>query len=187
MEIEMQGLKELSKALDGLTEVRFRKRAMVSAGRKAMQPVLDDARSNAPVLSPEAAAKNPSATAGALKSDIKMSTKYNDDPKASNGRIKKNNEAELKVVVKTGKDTEDYAFIAEHGRDEFHVYRNQVFGKPSKTYLAVVAAMKPQPYMRPALESNVDRVLNRFYYEMGNAIHRQAKAQARHFAKVGKT
>lgn len=186
--IEMEGLKELEKALDELTDVKFRRKALVDAGKHAMEPVLTAAINNAPRLTAANAAKNPNAVSGQLKNDIKMSTSYNKNVKASrNGNVSDSKKTEMKVVVKTGAETEDYALVAEIGRDEFQVMRSTVFGKKTdKPYLVKIAAIKPQPYMRPALDSNVNRVLNRFYYELGESIHRQAKRQERLAKKKGK-
>ena len=179
--INVNGLSELDLALEQLIVPKFRKAALRKAGKAAMKPVLRDAISNAPVL--QDGSNNPNAISGQLRNDIKMSTTVNVEPTTRSGRISNSKLNELKVVVKTGKDTEDYALVTEFGRDEFQVVRNEAFGKATSDYVTTVASLRPQPYMQPALESNVDLIIRTFGDELGDEIIKQARKQARYLGE----
>ncbi len=170
------GLDALDKALDGLTDVKFRKAALRRAGKKSMQVVLNQAKNDAPILKDET---NGEAVAGQLRDDIKMSTSVNIDPTTKSGKISKNKDAELKVKVKTGKDTEDYALVTEFGREEYQVQRDQIFGKNTKSYTVNIGKIEPRPFMAPALDDNKNKVLTDFAAELADEIILQGKKMAK--------
>ena len=172
-----KGLKELDKAMEELTTPKFRKAALRKSGKKAMEPVLRSAKKNAPVLKDT---ERNDVKSGQLRDDIKMSTSVNIDATNKKGKVTKSKEQELKVVVKTGKETEDYALVVEFGREEYKVRRNQAFGKETDSYEAVIGEIKPQPFMQPALEDNKEKVLDTFKDTLGAEIIKQAKKQKKH-------
>lgn len=169
---KVNGLDALDKALDGLTDEKFRKAALRRAGKKSMQVVLNDAKQNAPVLKDET---NDSAIPGQLRDDIKMTTSVNVSPTTKSGKLSKNKNAELKVRVKTGKDTEDYALVTEFGRDPYTIQRDKVFDKKTNTYTAIVGKIDPRPFLGPALHDNREKVLTDFRKELTDEIFTQAK------------
>lgn len=179
--MKTKGLAELEKALEKLWDPKFRRAALRRSGRAAMKPVLDAAKQNAPIL--QDTERNPGANPGELKADIKMSARVNINPSVykSSGKVRKTSKHELSVMVKTGKKSEDYALVVEYGREEFMVMRNIVFGKEVKPFWAPVAKLEPKPFMRPALDNNVNKVLDIFAATLGKEVERQAKAQNRKY------
>lgn len=179
------GFRELGFALDKLTEPKFRKAALRRSGKAAMKPVYEEARQLAPVL--KDVSRNPEVAKNILKNDIKMSTRTNIRPsKTKSNKIRKTTKHELSVMVKTGKASEDFALVVEYGRDEFVITRTVVFGKDSKEYVTIAPEVKPQPFMRPALYNNYDKVFKIFRTELEKEIAKQAKAQARFLKKKNK-
>lgn len=172
---KITGLKELNKAFDALTDVKFRKAALRNAGKDLMKPVMVEAKRLAPTLKDPAG--HPNAIAGKLRDDIKMTTSVNVSPVTKSGKISKSKKNELTVTVKTGKATEDYAIVAEYGRERTTVIRNEAFGKDTKPFFGVLPELQPKPYMRPALNSNYQRIFNDFAKTMGDEIIKQAKRQ----------
>lgn len=166
------GLNELDKALDSLTEDKFRKAALRNAGKKSMQVVLRDAKDNAPVLKDD---RGGDVIAGQLRDDIKMTTSVNISPLTKSGKLSKNKTSELKVLVKTGKDTEDYALVTEFGRESYEVIRDKAFGKNTESYKVTIGKIDPRPFLAPALDNNKNKVLNDFRDELEQAIIIQAK------------
>lgn len=174
--IGLVGFSELDKALEELIEPKFRKAALRKAGKEAMKPVLNAAKKDAPILKNVDDADDN--LRGQLKDDIKMSTTVNIDPSVGkNGKIKNSKKHELKVVVKTGKKTEDYALVTEFGRDEYTVKRFHYFGKATDGYDVKIGAIQPRPFMGPALHNRVELVLEIFKKELGDSIIKQAKKQ----------
>lgn len=178
----LSGFKELDHALRGLTEPKFRKAALRRSGKAAMQPVYDDVKRLAPTL--KDSSRNPNVAKNILKNDIKMSTRTNIRPsKTKSGKIRGSAKHELSVMVKTGKNSEDFALIVEYGRESFVITRTVVFGKQSKEYVTISPEVEPQPFMRPALYDNYDKVFKIFRTELEKEIAKQAKAQARFLKK----
>ena len=155
---KVKGMKELSKALDGLTEPKFRKAALRKAGKTSMSPVLTAVKAAAPVWTNLSTLPKGSAPA-ALKRDIKMSTSVNVTPKVSkSGKISKASRNELKVTIKTGKNTEKYALVSEYGRDEHSFLKYTVFGQPVFAFTATLPQLKPDPWMRPTFDRMQEKV-----------------------------
>lgn len=178
----MRGFSSLDKALNELTEPKFRKAALRRSGKAAMQPVHRSAIKNAPFLKDKT--RNPHTPIGLLKTDIKMSTRTNIAPKTmKSGKIRTTTKHELSVMVKTGRKTEDFALIVEYGREAFVITRVVAFGSPTKEYVTISPEVEPQPFMRPALDDNYRKVFNTFRSELTKEIASQAKKQARHLAK----
>ncbi len=173
----VSGMKELQKAMASMTDQDFRRKALNSAGRKAMKPILASAIQNAPLLKPEHVKKNPNITAGTLKGDIKYRGKYNKEPKL--------NKAETKVMplsqhewigrVMTGKATETYAIPIEYGRDEYTVVRINVFGRNVDPFEQELKELEPNPFMRKALQKNRFDAYNIFKQEILKRVAMQAK------------
>lgn len=178
LKYRLLGFRELGFALDQLTEPKFRKAALRRSGRAAMKPVYDDAKRLAPTLKDES--RNPNVAKNILKNDVKMSTRTNIRPSVTkSNKIRESSRHELSVMVKTGKASEDFALIVEYGRESFVITRTVVFGKDSKEYVTISPEVKPQPFMRPALYDNYDKVFKIFRTELEREIARQAKKQAK--------
>ncbi len=129
----------------------------------------------------------PNTPIGLLKTDIKMSTRVNIRPSTmKSGKIRGTTKHELSVMVKTGKKTEDFALIVEYGREEFVITRVVAFGKDTKEYVTITPSVEPQPYMRPALDSNYDAVFKSFRTELRKEIAMQIKKQQRFLDKQNK-
>ena len=172
------GFRELGFALDKLTEPKFRKAALRRSGKAAMQPVYNDAKRLAPTLKDDK--RNPNTAKTILKNDIRISTRTNIRPSKTKGnKIRESSRHELSVMVKTGKSSEDFALIVEYGRESFVITRTVVFGKDSKEYVTISPEVEPQPFMRPALYDNYDRVFKIFRTELEREIAKQAKKQAK--------
>lgn len=183
-----KGLKELSKSLDALTEGNFRKNALMTAGRVAMRQILADAIMNAPMLSPENIPKNKNLTVGTLKKSIKYRGSFSKQPiietKGRNkNKIRPLSKHEYVGMVYTGKEANDYAVALEYGRQEFTVVRIHVFGRKVNPYEATMVEMKPNPYMRKALDDNKDSAVTIFMNELSTQIFKKAKAQKKNSKK----
>lgn len=175
----LNGFSALDSALNALTEPKFRKAALRRSGRAAMKPVLIDAKRFAPTLNDDS--RNPNTTRNILKNDIKMSTRVNIRPSRNrSGNIRRTSKHELSVMVKTGKASQDFALVVEYGKEAFVITRVEVFGKASKEYVTISPETKPQPFMRPALYDNYDKVFRLFRSELEREIAAQAIKQARY-------
>lgn len=176
------GFKELDTALKQLTEPKFRKAALRRSGKKAMEPVLADAKRLAPTLKDKE--RNPHTESGLLKNDIKMSTRTNIRPSVTkSNKIRNSSRHELSVMVKTGKQTEDFALFVEYGREAFVITRTVTYGKQTKEYVTISPEVEPQPFMRPALYDNYDSTFKIFRDELAKEIGIQAKKQAKFIKK----
>ena len=70
---DLTGFDELQKTLDGLVSVKTRTKMLRRGSKIAMDPVLADAKRNAPSLTSVNSAINGNAIAGELKNSIKTS------------------------------------------------------------------------------------------------------------------
>lgn len=176
---KVNGLKELEKALDNLTEPNFRRLALMRSGKVAMQQILADAIMNAPTLSSGNVPKNPNISGGELKSDISYRGTYNMQPRRNRkGEVKGGlNKYEYVGQVKTGPKSQDYAIPLEYGRAEFTVMRIKVFGNIVDPYEAQMVEMKPNPFMRKALDSNAASSITKFKTELAIQVMNMAKKQ----------
>lgn len=178
------GLSDLVKSLDQLTEKNFRMQALKKAGKESMAPILADAIRLAPLLSDENIPKNKKLTAGTLKGDIKYSSSYNASIKVSKrGKVKPLSMYEWVGRIKTGKATQDYAIPVEYGRDEYIVVRIHVFGYKVDPYEARMIAIKPNPFMRKALDENSRSAPQNFKRILLQAVQYKAKQQERRIKK----
>lgn len=188
---KFEGLKELSEALNKLTEPNFRGRAMKRAGAVAMKQILADAIMNAPMLSEENIKKNPNISAGTLKSDISFRSRFHKQPlfyKTGKraGKIRNLSQYEYIGQVKTGKASQDYAVPIEYGRTEYIVMRIHAFGRQTDPYEAKMAAQKPNPFMRKALDANSDSAIRIFMIELSKQVLNLAKQQSAKIKKRNK-
>lgn len=180
---KLRGLKETSKALDKLTEPKFRKAALRSAGVTAMSPALSAIKAAAPVWRDLATLPNGSQPA-ALKNDIKMSKSVNVQPKMSkSGKLQKASQHELKVVIKTGKATEKYALVSEYGRESHSFMKYNVFGQEVLGFMATLPALDPDPWMRPTFDRMQASITKTFGTKLGEAVILQAKKQKKYLGK----
>lgn len=186
MKFDISGLSQLEKSLDQLTLPKFRKAALRTSGKKAMQKVLVDAKKNAPKAKDVSNDSDDSPTQ--LSDDIKMTTTVNVDVKANKrGKIGTNKWSEMKVTVKTGKATEEYALVAEYGRDKYTIKRSKAFGKDTAAYDVTIGEIEPRPFLGPALHDNKEKVLTDFRRNLTDQIFIQAKKQEKSIKKGGKT
>ena len=113
-----------------------------------------------------------------------MSTSVNVTPKVSkSGKISKASRNELKVTIKTGKNTEKYALVSEYGRDEHSFLKYTVFGQPVFAFTATLPQLKPDPWMRPTFDRMQEKVAKSFAVELRKAITVQAKKQKKYLGK----
>jgi len=179
---KVTGLKELDNMLNQLTHKNFRKQALMNSGRTAMAQMLADAITGAPMLSGENLDKNPNVKAGTLKNDIKYVGKYNLSPKIKASGRGKGRAQPLKAYeyigrIMTGKASEGYSIPVEYGRDEFIAVRTVVFGRDVAPYEVKIAKIKPQPFMRQALDNNSKSSIQIFQNEMTKNIFDRVKRQ----------
>ena len=170
----ISGLDELDKNFALLQTPKIRVAPLRTAARKAMTIVHAAAINNAPELSKENQLLNPERALRPLKQDIRLSVTTN-TAAVKAAKKRRDKQAEVKAVVKTTKATEDYALVQEYGRDGFIAVRTTAFGQKTKPYVALVHPISGLPYMRPALDDNVNRVLNTFYYTLGDSLMRTIK------------
>lgn len=183
VDYKVDGLKGLSKALNGLTEPKFRKAALRTAGRKAMAPVLAAAKARAPVWT-DTSTLPEGAKPGALRDDLRMSVSVNVEPKVGkNGKITNSSKNELKVTIKTTKATEDYALVSEYGREEHTFMKYTVFGKPVLGFEATLPKLTPEPWLRPTFDGMQNKVVQDFASELEISIAKQAKKQQKYMSK----
>lgn len=172
---KVKGIKELNKALDSITDPKFRAKALRKAGKEVMKPTLTAAIQNAPTL--KISDKNPDhAIAGELKNDIKMRTSINKGAFTKGGSVKKNSH-ELTVSVTTSNKTKEYAQTVEYGRNEFSVVRTEAFGRQTRAFNAQVPRVNPQPFMKPALDLIEDTAANDFGRILFDEIKTQLSKQ----------
>jgi len=184
---KVSGLNVLRKNLNTLTEPKFRKAALMQAGRAAMLPILNTAKVYAPVLSQSNVEKNKKLSAGTLKNDIKYRGAYNRSPKfKKNGKMKTLSQYEYVGQIKTGKATQDYAVPVEFGREEFIVLRIHAFGRKVNPYEAVMAEIKPQPFMRKSLDLHANTAVIGFANSLKTTIAQQTKKMQSALKKKGK-
>lgn len=179
-----KGFKELAKALDNLTEPKFRSQALRKAGKAAMTPTLHALKSAAPVIkNPEKLPKG--MKPGELSDGIKMVVSAPVQPKFTKktGKITKASEHELKVTIYTGKGAESYAIVSEYGREETPIMRYHVFGKPVLGYKSKLPAIEPKPWMRPTFDKEKGDIVDRFAKELTKSIEWKVKQQNKIFMK----
>ena len=121
--------------------------------------------------------------AGTLKNDItfrgrfhKKPLLYKSDRRA--GNIRNLSQYEYVGQVKTGKASQDYAVPIEYGRTEYTVMRVHAFGRQVSPHEVTMAAQKPNPFMRKALDVNADSAVRIFMYELSRQVTDLAKQQA---------
>lgn len=186
LKYKTQGFKSLSKALDNLTEPKFRSQALRRAGRRAMEPTLAKLKAAAPrIKNPEKLPKG--VTPGELANGIKMSVSAPVQPKftGKTGKLTKASEHELKVTIYTSTKSASYALVTEYGRQETPIMRYTVFGRPVLGFQAKLPKIEARPWMRPTFDQDKANIIDRFRDELGKSIEWKAKQQARLFAKRG--
>lgn len=151
--VKVEGMAELDKTLDALGEVAA-KRVLVRIGKKALQPVADEAYALAP--------DDPKTQGKDLKSSIGVGT-----------QLSKNQAKLRRKAIRAG----DEKFFAE-------VYAGA--GPVPHAHLQEFGAKgdPPQPFMRPAWDSNKDQVLETIKRDLGDEIMKTARRQAARAAKL---
>lgn len=180
-----KGFKELSKALDGLTEPKFRSQALRVAGRKAMQPTLSKLKAAAPVV------KQPSklpktARVGQLRDGLRLTVRAPVQPRISKrGTVTKATKRELSASIYTGTESSSFAIVSEYGRKEHTVVRYSAFGRPVLAFEQKLPMLEPRPWMRTTFDSDKANIVDRFRQELGKSIERKIRQQARIFKSRG--
>lgn len=91
------------------------------------------------------------------------------------GRTKKNqktgDDVFLKASVISLKPVAQYVALVEYGRDEFKQERTSIFGIPTKAFKITIGATTPNGFMRAALRSQAESVVNVFCSELINEIN----------------
>lgn len=177
------GMKQTSKALDGLTLPKFRKAALRKSGVVSMAPVLSALQSAAPTLKSTSILPKGSMP-NALRNDLTMKKSVNVSPRVSkSGNVTKASRNELLVTITTGKVTENYALVSEYGRVEFKFMKYTVFGKPVLGFEAVMPSITPRPWMRTTFDGMQQRTSRKFSSELGKQVMIQANKQKKFVGK----
>lgn len=154
-DFEFQGLDELEAALLDL-DAAIAKRYAVAAGRKAMQPVKDDILRDIGI------------DTGLAKSRIKMKTSV----KRSKSKLKKDQAMEVTVGYREASSKR----LEKLGEDSrFMAVREQEFGN---------SRQQADPFLRPALANNAQKVVSTFAADLGGKISRFKSRQARKAARL---
>lgn len=161
----------ISMSFDGLSHVRavldtlgpkLESKVIVQSMRQAMKPVLAAAKSYAPVRS------------GALRRSLSIRTQ----------RGKKRSKGIVRVGVVPGKrwfvGDQYYAGFVEFGFDKVPTYRvgNRILSRKPRSGEST-EAVPAKPFLRPALDSNRDRVVSIFRREVQSRAAKYAATLAR--------
>ena len=153
---EVEGLKELEKALLELgTEMGYA--TLRTAGRKAMQPVLDAAIAGA------------NEDTGELKKSLAIT--------ASKGRGARGKGGDTAVNINVGASRRSMTVKNEDGSKTKIKLRNMNATVGAQEY--GTSDQQAEPFLRPALANNANRVLSLFRSELSIAIEKAAKKLAR--------
>jgi len=167
MRVSVSGLRELDKALGMLPKATARN-VLKRALDKAAQPIVDEAKTLAPV------------NTGALRDSIKASTRVKNKVGAS----------EYSAAMRSGlgKQAARSALLAarraNRGQGSFaETFVGPARGKGVIRYAHIVefGSVKhaPQPYMRPAWDGNKDKALSIIKAELGSEIIKAARRVGR--------
>ena len=157
---EVFGFKELDDALQELQDIGTQKRVLISAMKKALEPVAELARQNVPVDS------------GDLRETIIVSTKIT----KRQARFARANKGVPRVYVGTNYPSAHLVEFGTGPRTTGFV-KKKVLASGGNIYgtVAVVGAMPAQPFLRPAFEQKRTFVLAKFGEEMGKTLERTAR------------
>lgn len=177
---KMEGFKELNKALNGLTEPKFRQQALRTAGRKSTDQLLSALKSAAPVIK-NADTLPEGSYAGELRDSIRRTVSTPKQPKLtrSGKKITKASRHELRVIITVGNSKVDYAPISEYGREETPIMRYSIFGRPVLGFETKLPALPAKPWIRPTFDASKGKVIDSFQKELTDSIKKKAKQQAR--------
>lgn len=182
IKVRVDGLSDLKKALDEM-KMSTAKGVLRRAGIKALQPMAEDARRNAPVLT------------GELKASIAVSAKAasGDAGRQAFGKVLRAGgtrgeaQAALRDARRAAQGARGDYFVdlfmgPEKGADRDEAIKQiaQEFG---------TTFHEPQPYMRPAFDahkrSTIDRVAETLREEIDKTVERAARRAARQAATGG--
>ncbi|HHG3075756.1 TPA: hypothetical protein ACPVXB_001014 [Vibrio parahaemolyticus] len=190
----VEGLKEVEKMLDSLTDPKFRARALRTAGRKAMNPVKQKLISNIPTGSSEThsykhyqgSTKKEGYTSGDLKDGVKLQVIVNTtkDIKAKNTGFGGKQSAELFTNLTFDNHVYKLASILEHGRTKriaktrgdkvFHSY-----GKPTDYIQRDIGQFQGTNFVSKTFAECESSIVDSFKRELTQSIQQQAKKMAK--------
>jgi HK97 gp10 family phage protein len=160
MEVKVEGLAELTEVLKRKLPDHIQTKALHPALTKAAQPIVRQARQNAPVKT------------GRLRKAI-----YSFRDRAST-KVKAIRLISVRSGRKHGDKDAYYWKWLEFGRAEVTSKRNM--GTPEKGFFGKkVKALPAQPFLRPAFEAKKFEALNRFKESMGPEIDKAAERYRR--------
>ncbi|EPN4965794.1 hypothetical protein BA746_00345 [Vibrio parahaemolyticus] len=188
----IQGLDSVEALLDGLTDAKFRERALRNAGRKAMEPVKETLKSKIPVGSSpkssyrhyQGSSRKQGYTSGDLREGVKLRVNVNTRKKikvGKGGRVKDNQASELFANVTFDNHVYGLAAILENGRQKrvaktkngkvFHAW-----GKPTDSTHRDIGTTEPKHFVSETYAEHESAIVERFKGELINSIEKQAKA-----------
>ncbi len=160
--IRIEGLRELDKALGQLPRATG-KNVLRRVARKALEPIIEDAKGKAPVGIPGPG------SGGKLRDSLAVSTKLSRRQKALHKKMFPSQKSSVEVFGGVGA----HAFVPQGVMQEFGT---RFHG--------------PQPFLRPAWDSGKNPALNsvkrNLWAEIKKAAERVARKQARLLAKGGR-
>lgn len=178
------GFKDLSKALDALTEPKFREQALRIAGKKAMVYLKPKIENACPIEKNVESGK----PGGRLKNSIKSSVSIGKLKTSKSGKVNNSSKHEMSARVTVGdpKSGVDYAIVTEYGREETNIRRYTVFGNPVLGFDVKLPAIEAKPWMRTTFGQNKHRIVLTFQKELANSIKKKAKQQSNRIKKRNK-
>ncbi len=187
------GLKQVGRALDSLTEPKFRQQALRAAGKAAMTPTLAALKTAAPRLKNTSILPNKNASgdvlaAGDLADGLKLTVSTPKQPKLNKRGTKVTDATknELRARIMTGRKSKHYAVVSEYGRDETTVTKYSVFGRPVLGgFQATLPAIQPKPWIRTTFDQQKGDMITTFSQSLGKAIQKKAKQQYKRQKKRG--
>lgn len=158
VKVKVEGLRELDKALSELPKATGRN-VLRRAGRKALEPIVEDARGMAP------------SDTGRLREEMTVSTRLSKRQAALHRKMVKDSKASIEMFAGAGYSR--VAHLLEFGTA-------QRFHKSGKS----TGAVSPRPFMRPAWDAGKEKVLETFKTELWTEISKAAARLARKAARL---
>ncbi len=151
--IKVSGLRELDRALAELPKATG-KNVLRRVGRKALKPMIEDARAKVPVAS------------GKLRDSLQVATKLSKRQQSMHRKMFRDDKASVEVFA--GAAALPHAHLVEFGTGPRYTKDGRYTGQ-----------MPPQPFMRPAWDANKGRILDDIAKDLGDEITKAAKRLAK--------
>ncbi|MFL1802338.1 hypothetical protein ACJW8F_13235 [Plesiomonas shigelloides] len=186
----LSGLDSVERLLDGLTDPKFRARALRSAARKTLTPVKSALQSKLPAGGKEESSYKHYGVdgykPGDLRDGVRLQIKVNTNKKsiASNGRAKKDAQSELVAKVTFHKSVYKLASILENGRQRriastkdgnvFHY-----FGHKTDLVQRDIGTTAPRNFVSETFAESEAQMTSGFASELKQSIAQEAKRLAK--------